>query len=368
MSQHQNVRGRLCHFTAPAWLLLSSVCMQPVAAESVFFVADEGGDVFGNESVIERLETLGHEVTAVDDDDAMSTDPTGSDLIVVASTILSSKVGFQFTDEAIPVIHWEEALWDEFLMSDAGGRGVTGDSIEVVDTGHPLATLMGLTTAGEVVVRDTETLFHVGNSNNLAADVNVIAEEAGGGDPFIALVEEGGVLNDGSPAPAIRIALFFGDAGLDGVNDTGLAIFDGAVNYALGLAGVTRLEAGDADMDLDFDQLDLVRVQIAAKYLTEQPATWGEGDWDGSPGGQPGDPPSGNGFFDQLDIIAALSNGLYLTGPYAAASPSGIEGDVDMTHVPEPAAWMLAALGALWLAVYITGRQRVAALLPPAKY
>ena len=63
-------------------------------------------------------------------------------------------------------------------------------------------------------------------------------------------------------------------------------------------------------------------------YLTGQPATWGEGDWDGAPGGEPGSPPLGNGRFDQLDIIAALSAGKYLTGPYAAIRAGGSQGDV----------------------------------------
>jgi hypothetical protein len=52
-----------------------------------------------------------------------------------------------------------------------------------------------------------------------------------------------------------------------------------------------NLQAGDADQDYDFDQLDLVKVLTAAKYLTGQPATWGEGDWDGAPGGYQGNPP-----------------------------------------------------------------------------
>ena len=91
----------------------------------------------------------------------------------------------------------------------------------------------------------------------------------------------------------------------------------------LGGDGATRLQAGDSDQDLDFDQLDLVQVQIAAKYLTGQPATWGEGDWDGAPGGEPGNPPAGNGSFDQLDIIRALAGGLYLTGPYGAIAQGG---------------------------------------------
>ena len=88
-----------------------------------------------------------------------------------------------------------------------------------------------------------------------------------------------------------------------------------------------RLQPGDADQDLDFDQLDLVQVQIAAKYLSGQPATWAEGDWDSAPGGQPGSPPPGNGLFDQLDIISALAGGKYLTGPYAAVAKGGSLGN-----------------------------------------
>ena len=87
------------------------------------------------------------------------------------------------------------------------------------------------------------------------------------------------------------------------------------------------LQAGDANMDYKFDQLDLVQVQIAAKYLTGQVATWGEGDWNGAPGGQAGSPPPGNGRFDQLDIIAALNAGKYLAGPYNAIGQGGHLGD-----------------------------------------
>ena len=83
------------------------------------------------------------------------------------------------------------------------------------------------------------------------------------------------------------------------------------------------LQAGDADQDLDFDQLDLVQVQVANEYLSGETATWGEGDWNGAPGGSPGDPPAGDGVFDQLDVIAALNAGTYLTGPYAAIRPDG---------------------------------------------
>jgi hypothetical protein len=68
-----------------------------------------------------------------------------------------------------------------------------------------------------------------------------------------------------------------------------------------------------------------------------QPATWGDGDWDGAPGGSPGSPPAGNGFFDQLDIIAALANGLYLQGPYAAVAGGGAPDDEQTSIIYNPA-------------------------------
>lgn len=93
---------------------------------------------------------------------------------------------------------------------------------------------------------------------------------------------------------------------------------------------------------MDFDQLDLVQVQVAAKYLTGQPATWGEGDWNGAPGDSQGNPPPGDGRFDQVDIIAALANNMYLAGSQAAFRPSGARGDGQTSMVHNPGTGELA--------------------------
>lgn len=87
------------------------------------------------------------------------------------------------------------------------------------------------------------------------------------------------------------------------------------------------LRPGDADQDLDFDQLDLVKVIRGGKYQTGSPATWGEGDWNGGPGGSPGNPPAGDGVFNVLDLIAALKEGIFLTGAYSAAHPDNAENE-----------------------------------------
>ena len=111
---------------------------------------------------------------------------------------------------------------------------------------------------------------------------------------------------------------------------------DGILRGFIGWPSPPWLQAGDSDQDLDFDQVDVVHVLEAAKYLTGEPASWAEGDWDGAPGGSVDDPPLGDGVFDQEDIVAALRTGTYLTGPYAGRSFAA-EGFVHpVAPVPEP--------------------------------
>ena len=105
------------------------------------------------------------------------------------------------------------------------------------------------------------------------------------------------------------------------------------------------LQPGDANQDYVFDQMDIVQVQAAGKYLTGEKMSrrvaWQQGDWNGGPGGVPGAPARGDRFFDQLDIVAALQSGVYLSGPYAAQNTNdtmaaGNFSEIDFVNVPEP--------------------------------
>ena len=162
-----------------------------------------------------------------------------------------------------------------------------------------------------------------------AIDEIVLGTDLTGWDPDYVLT----VGND-----AFRFSRWFGgELHLVAIHDRAFTVDEVQQHFdagpTTGVVGPPRLEAGDADQDLDFDQLDIVKVSIAAKYLTGAAATWGEGDWDGAPGGKQGDPPAGNGFFDQLDIVTSLSAGKYLTGPYAAVATGGAAGDAQTSLV-----------------------------------
>ena len=79
------------------------------------------------------------------------------------------------------------------------------------------------------------------------------------------------------------------------------------------------LAAGDADYNLQFDEDDIVQVLQAGKYLSGNPATWSEGDF------------NGDGAVDLLDLDILGQN-------YGESLGGG---------VPEPATLGLLAVGGL---------------------
>ena len=225
--------------------------------------------------------------------------------------------------ESVPEGEWTHiaAAWDGSLVSLFVNGTFTGSFDLFGDAVHdsPDTLKVGRRTRGG----DTHSIF-TGLIDEVRISKVVRYTEAGFEVPRTAFVADADTVAlyhfDQQVGDIVQDASSFGNDGVL-LNDARLVPDDFL------LPATQFLMAGDADMDLDFDQLDLVRVQIAARYLTGQPATWGDGDWNGAPGGSPGDPPTGNGLFDQLDIIAALGPGHYLTGPYQAITGDGTRGD-----------------------------------------
>jgi autotransporter-associated beta strand protein len=104
--------------------------------------------------------------------------------------------------------------------------------------------------------------------------------------------------------------------------------------------------AGDLDMNGLVDLDDVIAFVSGGLYDTGAPATWAQGDYDY------------NGIVDLDDVIAFVGGGLYDQGSYnqpvGGLSLMGFGGGDDpglmsggFTAVPEPATWVLAALGAV---------------------
>jgi hypothetical protein len=182
-----------------------------------------------------RLESLGFEVALQAHNLTATADALGKSLIVVSSTVSSGQVGTKYRDVAVPVINWEQALQDDFLMTWNTGadRGEDGGHTEViiVDPDHPLAA--GLP-AGIHTVTTSPQIFTWGRPNPLTA--HVIATVATGADtPCVYAYEKGALLIDGStPAPERRVHIFLQDNTFASLTPDGLKLFDAAVNWAVG--------------------------------------------------------------------------------------------------------------------------------------
>jgi hypothetical protein len=132
----------------------------------------------------------------------------------------------------IPVINWEQALQDDFMMTiDSGDfRGTLGNqtSLNIVLPDHPLAA--GLQ-AGTHVILTTPQTYSWGVPDENAAVIATLAD-----NPARALIyayEPGSSMIGNFVAPARRIHLFLEDNTFAALNEAGLRLFDAAVAYAL---------------------------------------------------------------------------------------------------------------------------------------
>ncbi|MBI4661111.1 MAG: hypothetical protein HY735_19960 [Verrucomicrobia bacterium] len=160
----------------------------------------------------------------------------GKQLIITSSTVNSGDVGTKFRDSAVPVLNWEQALQDDFLMTlntDGTDRGTLAGQtqVNIVKADHPLAG--GLSTGAKTVTTAAQDYSWSAPSQN-AVIIATVAD-----DPTRALVygyDKGAVLADGStPAPARRAMFFWGNNGFAASTDDALKLFDAAVEWASGV-------------------------------------------------------------------------------------------------------------------------------------
>jgi hypothetical protein len=371
------IRCQCLHSVLIALLLLVATLAPPATAANVMFVLrDELTLSEGDEAQIALFQERGDTLDFWDNGrlqaeaaDALDV-ADAADLVYIDESVGSGNT-VVLVETVTPVLNNEQFAFDNWWLTDTTvahgspngvlvGGSHFGSEIQIVNENHPIAKRAGVTNGIVKIYDDVGGRIDWGTPAP-SADIVALVPGFDQFDPAAAIFvyEAGAELVDGSAAPGMRIGFFLSDtnkgpddAAADGggpgweatlLTPTGKALLSAAIDYGLGLADARpKLQAGDADMDLDFDQLDLVRVQISAKYLSGQPATWGDGDWNGAPGGEPGNPPPGDARFDQLDIIGALAHGLYLIGPYAAINSGGTRGDGQTSIVYNPGTGELA--------------------------
>ena len=209
----------------------------------------------GDAGVLAHLESLGFEVTVANAPDSVTADADGMDLVVTSATVNSGDVGDKFQTTAVPVVNWEQALQDNYLMTGNEGTDhgtLDGQTtLEVVGAGHPLAADLA---NGVAIVATADTPFSWGLPTEGATTIAHIA-----GDPAQVVIygyEAGAAMFGGAVAPARRVMLFGGNDTFASATGNGVALYDAAIRWAAGLPAAPARPAIALGLNFGADEPD----------------------------------------------------------------------------------------------------------------
>jgi hypothetical protein len=224
-------RDAAAAFTATGWALFDAAirwCLEPRPLD---LMVTAGGALSTSDAVTRtRIEGMGRDVVLRADDAVSAADANGKSLVVVAESVLSSRIGAMFRDVAVPLLNLEPALGDELRMTGAAwnvDQGVRfGQSTIAIAAEHPMAA--GLA-ASRVVVTTSPGKFVWGVPSPAAAVVATLD-----GSPAKATIYgyEANATMFGITAPARRVGWFAGEGTAALLNAEGWALFEAAVTWA----------------------------------------------------------------------------------------------------------------------------------------
>jgi hypothetical protein len=188
--------------------------------------------------VLARMtEGLGLSVHTVSTSGGTQDAAAGKDLIVISSSVAPGVIDAGLFELAVPVLTWENELYDDLLMSpriEPGGGGEpygggkeTGTAVTIVAPAHPCAAGFPSGTVSVLVSQGNLTF------GDPSADATVIATTADG-NPALFVFDAGATLVDAmTEAPARRVGFFLPEGGSGELTTEGLMLLEAALNQTL---------------------------------------------------------------------------------------------------------------------------------------
>jgi hypothetical protein len=195
-------------------------------ANILFVVNNPNGNASDN-AVRTQLQALGHTVLTIDDDAVTAADANGRELVIISSTVNSGAVGNEFRNVAVPVLLWENALFDNMGMTSDEGTEPNERDIVIVNSNHPLA---GNVPSGDRRVYSSNQTLTWGVPSNNAARIATIDNNS---SRYVIFGYTTGASMVGMNAPARRVGFFLEDNGADNLTGTGWVLFNAAINWAM---------------------------------------------------------------------------------------------------------------------------------------
>ncbi len=214
-----------------------AIAPPPPAAPQALLVVGTGSVPNLNASdagVKALLESMGFMVTVANAPASTTADADGKSLIVTSSTVNSGDVAEKFQMAAVPVVNWEQAVQDNYLMTgnEATDHSTIADqtTLQLVNSTHALSA--GLP-RGVITAATSPQAWSWGLPSAGAITIAHVA-----GNPAQAVVygyEAGAMMFGGAVAPARRVMLFGGDDTYAAATPEGKALYSAAIRWAAGL-------------------------------------------------------------------------------------------------------------------------------------
>lgn len=184
--------------------------------------------------IAEHLKEMGFNVTVTDELSSVDL-AKGKDLIVVSEFINANEVGTKYTFLPIPIVCWENDLYDDLKMVgrrlgvDYGTvRSASFTAVRLVNPSHPLSAGLPI---------GTQTVFDKANAMNWGRPgpaASIIATLPGDPEKVGSFAfEKGSTMETEYAAPARRVAFFTWENEFGKLNANGHAQFDAAIIWAV---------------------------------------------------------------------------------------------------------------------------------------
>jgi hypothetical protein len=228
-------RFDLSYHTRPVqgWLVDPPVSAPP----RLLLVVNDVGAPRPDEAARKTLvESWGFEVTMIDDDESSADYLAAADthdVAYVASTINAGNLQAKLATASIGVVSEEESMAEWLEVERKPLREYTESVIQVTDGSHPITWAFG---AGLLTVASEETSL-VRQNGPLAPGAATLAVKSGDSTRgVLVVVDTGGILDDGSPAPARRVVMPWGKSiEFADLNDSGRFLLQRSLEWAAGL-------------------------------------------------------------------------------------------------------------------------------------
>lgn len=253
MLEKKFVRSLLCLLIGLSFSATGVMGADILFISSLNYNAPVGDDqnMSGDDALKAFMEGLGHTVTYIDDDEDEPTTEAAAavaDLVYISESVGSGGVRDEITEIETPMVITEAWAWDEMGLTEGGGSGVevATTDIEIVEPGHYLAA--GLSGTVPVLTDITDPVsgtarFSMGIAGEEATVIARATLSDGQTYDVLIVYEKGAALaqapSDGSDQVAadIRVCLGFDRRSYPLWNENAYALFEVAINYALGTTG-----------------------------------------------------------------------------------------------------------------------------------